>query len=126
MICANANARLRAQQTSINAALKADQANDTATNRHALGNALDQDAQIASPLLDQLRALEPPAGDRVIAAKYESGVASQIGLIQQLANAVNNNDAQAVKTISQQFQQGKASVRRLAQGYGFKVCGSGT
>ena len=124
-ICANARAKLRVQQAAINAALKAEQANDTATNRHVLGDALNQDSLVASPLLDQLRGLQPPAADRVVIAKYESGVASQIGLIQQFANAIDSNDAQAVRTIVQQLQLGKASVQGLAQGYGFKVCGSG-
>ncbi len=87
---------------------------------------MNRGAQIASPLLDQLRALQPPASDRVVVAKYLSGVASQINLLQQFATAVENDDARGVKTISQQFAQGKASVRGLAQGYGFKVCGSGT
>lgn len=125
-ICTRANAKLKSQQNVINAALKADQANDTATNRQALGEAMNRGAQIASPLLDQLRALQPPASDRVVVAKYLSGVASQINLLQQFATAVENDDARGVKTISQQFAQGKASVRGLAQGYGFKVCGSGT
>jgi hypothetical protein len=124
-ICTTARTQLNAQQTVVNAKVAAEEANDTATNRHALGDAVTQDIAIASPLLDQLRTLEPPAGDRVIIGKYLSAVAGQITLYQQFVTAVENNDAQAIQTVSQQIQQGKASAKGLAQGYGFKVCGSG-
>jgi hypothetical protein len=106
--------------------LNAVQRNDTATNRQALAVNVNREVRFASPVLDQLRALEPPAGDRVVIAQYLGAVASNISLAQRFAGAVENHDAQAVQPVAQQLHDNAVSARALAQGYGFKVCGSGT
>jgi hypothetical protein len=124
-ICKTARTKLNAQQASINAAARADQTSDTAANRHALATALNQDANIATPLLNQIRALAQPAGEHAVISDYVSGVGAQIGLVKQLATAIDKNDVQAAQSVSQRMAQGKASVDAAAQRVGFKVCGSG-
>ncbi len=125
-ICQAGRIKLTRQQSVVDAVTRAEQSSDTPANRDALAAALDKFVRIASPELDQLRALEPPASDRVVISKYLAGVAPQISLLEQFVTAVRSNDAQAVQMLATQLQQGKALVQGLGQGYGFKVCGSGT
>jgi hypothetical protein len=125
-ICGQAKVKGKAEVDAVNAAVKAEQGNDSAANRQALGNALNREIQVAKPVLDQLRALQPPPGDRVVIAKYLGAVASNISLAQQFVTAVESDESQAMQTISQQINQGTSTADGLAQGYGFKVCGSGT
>jgi hypothetical protein len=124
-ICRAAKGKLNAQQGVVNQAAQADRSSDTAANRQALAATLMKFAQLASPELDQFRALQPPSRDRVVISKYLAAIASQISLVQQLANAIHANDLQRVQAVSQQVSQNKATLQALAQGYGFKVCGSG-
>ncbi len=124
-ICARGSAAVDAYQGKVNAASAAEQASDTAAHRDALASALQSAAAPAGPVLDQLRALTPPAADRAVVAQYLADVARQTGLLGQLATAVRNDDGTAATTVSQQIATGKTAFERLAQGYGFKVCGSG-
>jgi hypothetical protein len=123
-ICTIAKTRLKAQESLIGARLAAAQANDTKTSRQALADAVTQDVAIAGPWLSKLRALEPPMRDRAVVAKYLSAVARQMTLFQRFVAALENDDAYTLQTVSEQIKQGKASATGLAQGYGFKVCGS--
>lgn len=123
-VCRAAVDSLKHRQKKIDAAARAEQVNDTAANRTVLAAALRAEVGRAQPQLDQLRALTPPPSDRVVIAKYLAGVAGQITLVDQLAAAIDNNDSSTFKVVGQQLTVGKAEVRGLAQGYGFKICGS--
>jgi hypothetical protein len=125
-ICAKSKSDFDPLQKNINAALQAEQTSDTATNRKALANAFNSAAQSASPFVDQLRALQPPPGDRVVIAKYLGSVTSNIKLLQQYGNAIAANAPRSVQTLAQQLNQGSATAKSMAQSYGFHVCGAGT
>jgi hypothetical protein len=124
-ICAKSKRDFDPLQNQINAALRAEQASDTAPHRKALANAFNRAAQSASPVVDQLRALRPPTRDRVAVANYLGSVASNIKLLQQYANAIAANAPRSVQTLAQQINQGSATAKGLAQNYGFHVCGAG-
>jgi len=123
-VCRAAVDSLKHRQKKIDTAARAEQVNDTAANRTVLAAALRAEVGRAQPQLDQLRALTPPPSDRVVIAKYLAGVAGQVTLVDQLATAIDNNDSPTFKVVSQRLTVGKAEVRGLAQGYGFKICGS--
>jgi len=123
-VCRAAVDSLKHRQRKIDAAVRAEQVNDTAANRAVLAAALRAEVGRAQPQLDQLRALTPPPSDKVVIAKYLAGVAGQVTLVDQLATAIDTNDIPTFKVVSQQLTVGKAAVRGLAQGYGFKICGS--
>jgi hypothetical protein len=125
-ICQSARAKLTPLQATLGRELQAEQASDTAAHRAAVAATFRQSTQVASPLLDRLRTIAPPPSDGAAMAKYLSGVASQITLIDKFADAVLANDAEAVTTLGHEITQGKASVNALARGLGFKICGSGT
>jgi hypothetical protein len=125
-ICTSATAALKDQQKAVNAAADAVNTSNTATNRRALAEAMRNAIDVASPMLDKLRALDPPAADRVTISKYLDGIATQIDLLSQFARAVDSNDGSAVTSLSQQLDTERATTKGLAQGYGFKYCGSGS
>jgi hypothetical protein len=124
-ICAAGNgSHADAEQKKIDAAVRADQTNDTPAARDAVATGLEAEVAIANPLLDRLRALTPPTADRVVVSRYLAVMASQINLVDQLSTAIAGDDAATVTTVSQQVTDGKANLNGLAQGYGFKVCGA--
>ena len=114
-----------ATQTKVDAAINADLTSDTAANRTLFAEALRKAAAVTRPFLDELRALSPPASDRVVFARYLSGVAGQVDLLDALADGIDADDQAAIDGATTRLRQGKASVKGLAQGYGFKACGSG-
>ena len=75
-------------------------------------------------LIGKLRAITPPAADSAVINRYLSGVSSQTGLINQLADAIKAHDTKAITTLGTKIQQGAAVVQGVAKTYGFKVCGS--
>ena len=125
-ICRQSKTKYDPQVKAAKAALSAEQKQDSAANRHALGAALNQEAQIAATVLNQLRALQPPPGDGATIGSYFDSVGTNINLAHQFVNAIDNNNVQALQTISQQLNRVTATAERQAKSYGFKVCGSGT
>jgi hypothetical protein len=77
-----------------------------------------------SRLLTQFRALTPPTGDEAVVNNYLNAMGGQIQLTTRAADALTNGNATAAQADLQALQQAGPRVRALAQGYGFKVCGS--
>lgn len=123
-ICGAASTQLDPQQARLNDALKVEQNVDTAAHRAALASALREETGLVRPQLDRLRALKPPAGDGATIAGYIAAVSSEADLTDQFAAAVAANDGAHLTQLASELTQGKATATRLAEGYGFKVCGN--
>jgi hypothetical protein len=123
-ICAAANTGLVAPQRKVDAAFKAEQTKGSAAHRLALAGAVRAESTVASAELARLRGLTPPAADRAAVGRYEAAIASQVGLIDQLAAAVAANDGARLTAVGDKLAAGKTAVDGLASAYGFKVCGN--
>lgn len=80
----------------------------------------------ADEVLDGIRAITPPEGDEEFVTSYVDAVSAQKAVIRRLADAIEAEDQQRVRTVSVELGKGQKRVEELAQGYGFKACGSGT
>jgi hypothetical protein len=123
-ICLRTDNRLEAEQAKVDAAVKAEQEKSTPAHRKSLASGMRQETALAQAELTQLRALEPPAADRTAVAAYLTVVASQVKLVDQFAQAVDDDDAAGVMTASAKLTIGETTLDNLAKAYGFKVCGS--
>jgi hypothetical protein len=74
---------------------------------------------------DQLRALTPPPQDTAVIKSYLDSAKQVIDLVGQLATATRTSNASQAKTLLAQTQAAASRGKGIAQGYGFKVCGSG-
>jgi hypothetical protein len=80
------------------------------------------DAQTVSESQD--RGLEPPPGDCETINSMLALVDSQALIEEELASASRAVDIDKIKTLLEQGKPIKAKAQGIAQGYGFKVCGS--
>jgi hypothetical protein len=88
-------------------------------------------AKIWRELADEVQAtgeefeqLPVPAGDQAIIDRYLSASRDQIGVLRQIAEALDDGDTTSVTTLLDSGRRSGARVQGIAQGYGFKVCGS--
>ena len=123
-ICRAANTALLAPQANVNTAFKAEQTNGSAAHRKALAAAVRAESAVAASELARLRSLRAPPADRLLVDKYLGAVASQVGLVNQLAAAVDANNGSGLSAIGKRLSAGKSTVDGLAAAYGFKVCGN--
>jgi hypothetical protein len=123
-VCLRTDNQLEAEQAKVDVAVKAEQAKSTAPHRRSLASAMHAETSLAKAELAQLRALRPPAADRAIVAAYLTVVASQVKLVDQFAQAVDDDYAAGVTTASAKLTLGETALDKLAGAYGFKVCGS--
>jgi hypothetical protein len=123
-VCLRTDNQLEAEQAKVDAAVKAEQEKSTAAHRGSLASAMHAETSLAKAELTQLRALRPPAADRAIVAAYLTVVASQVKLVDQFAQAVDDDDAAGVTTASAKLTLGETTLDKLAGAYGFKICGS--
>jgi hypothetical protein len=123
-VCLRTDNQLEVEQAKVDVAVKAEQDKSTAAHRKSLASAMHAETSLAKGELTQLRALKPPPADRAVVARYLTIVASQVQLVDQFAEAVDDNDAAGVTTVSAKLTLGEKPLETLAQAYGFKVCGS--
>jgi hypothetical protein len=123
-VCLRTDNQLEAEQAKVDVAVKAEQEKSTAAHRKSLASAMHEETSLTKAELTQLRALKPPAADRAIVGRYLTIVASQVKLVDQFAEAVDDDDAAGVTTVSAKLTLGEKPLEDLAQSYGFKVCGS--
>jgi hypothetical protein len=81
-------------------------------------------ADSARKAAQELQALTPPNGDADIINNWLTTGESGIPLNEQLADAIENQDAGQMNTLTQQIASANDKADGIAQGYGFKVCGS--
>jgi hypothetical protein len=84
----------------------------------------NQGAQLGSQEFAALRKLPPPPGDAAVLQSSFDAAQQSIDLLNQISSAIRDLDASMVETLSGQLDASSAKARGIAQGYGFKVCGS--
>jgi hypothetical protein len=109
----------------VKAALAALQANETAANRARYAKALRAQAKYLTATREKLQALEPPPEDRVTVSNYLEAGGTAISLAQSLATAVESRDVARITPLVDELNTKTTKAKGIAQGYGFKVCGSG-
>ena len=117
-ICMEARAAVKRHEDAARAAARDEDA-------EAVADALNGTAEEADEQVDRLRAVTPPRGDEEIVDRYLTGIEDQIAVLRRAADAAERNDTSALNTLLQENQRASGEIRGLAQGYGFKECGSG-
>lgn len=86
---------------------------------------LRQQGQIAKSLATSLAALTPPVGDSAAVGRFEHAVSQLSVYSTALANSVHANHAYAARSLAVKLQSWRSQESLLAQGYGYKICGTG-
>ena len=73
---------------------------------------------------DQIRQLKPPAADQEIISQMLSAVDAGVGQLNEAADAVEADNTDQMSVVGSQLKTTAAKTKGIAQGYGFKVCGS--
>jgi hypothetical protein len=89
-----------------------------------VGEAAEESAELVSNEAEQLRSLEPPDSDRKTITRMLALVDSQVLIEEELASASQEVNIEKIKALLEQGKPIKAKAQGIAQGYGFKVCGS--
>jgi hypothetical protein len=97
-----------------------------ATDVRRVGRLLNQLADEADETLARFRSLDVPAGDEQTIDRYLAANRESIKAVRRTAEAFQSGDTEAATRLLQSGQQAGADTRRIAQDYGFKVCGAGT
>jgi hypothetical protein len=91
----------------------------------------ERQAEIFRELADEAQAtgerfdrLPVPPRDQEIIERFSAANRDQIGVVRQIADALDAGDTEAVTALLDSGQKSGAKVRGIAQRYGFKVCGS--
>lgn len=90
-----------------------------------LGEVVQESAEALSSEVEDLRSLEPPSADRETITKMLALVDSQVSFTEGMASAFKSNNTGEAEALLEQAKPIKAQAHGIAQGYGFKVCGSG-
>ena len=85
---------------------------------------VDQAKGISADLVADLRELEPPEGDTTGVEEMIDGVERATNLLEPLAQATLDQDADEVRELQQEVRQITDDVSELAESYGFEVCGA--
>ena len=102
------------------------QAGGARAKRRRLQSALDDAVSTETDILKDLKAVERPegaAGDE--AQRFFRSFEQDLSLLRKLSSAVKLNNAVAFQQAVQQINARRGTTKGVAQGYGFKVCGSG-
>ena len=96
-------------------------------NDRAGAELLDQAAELSSEEFDELQALTPPPGDEVVLDRYYQAASESMDVVSELAAVLRTpqDGLQEVERLNGELEARSSEAQGLAQGYGFKVCGSG-
>jgi hypothetical protein len=75
--------------------------------------------------VNELTELEPPSADSAIIDQLFTSVEEQAEQTGELADALEAGENSKAREIEKEDEQANAKNRGIAQGYGFKACGSG-
>jgi hypothetical protein len=120
-ICARTNAKLKPVQTEL-AALG--RQSDSSVGRVNAARVERRSAAITREGIAQLQALPVPHGDASRVQKIIAALDDLAADIDNIAAATPGNETTAIEAAGQAARTTKATYQGLAQGYGFKVCGS--
>jgi hypothetical protein len=99
---------------------RADRVADPKEQAGILHRVADRGEKVA----DEFDSFDPPPGDARIIDRYVSVSREQLALLRRAADSLEQGDAQEAGTLLDSGQGKGAELRGIAQGYGFKVCGS--
>jgi polyhydroxyalkanoate synthesis regulator phasin len=85
---------------------------------------VEQAEDVSSELVSDLRALDPPQGDADEIDRMIDGFERATDLLEPLAQATVDRDAEAVEELQQEVQQTTDEISEIAESYGFEVCGA--
>lgn len=80
--------------------------------------------EISDELVADLRELEPPEEDREQIDQMIDGLERATSLLQPLAQATVDRDADKLQELQQEVEQTTDEVSEIAESYGFEVCGA--
>jgi hypothetical protein len=92
---------------------------------HQVATLLRQESTNLATEVEELDALQPPAGDIGTVQSILSLDRAKAGLIGNWAKAYDDLDAAAIRRLQIQIGVATAKTRRTARAYGFEVCGEG-
>jgi hypothetical protein len=92
---------------------------------HKIASILGQASQIDADAFSELQQVKPPTGDEAIIQKYLDSGAQVIQFLGDASTAADQSDVGQFTTLMGQERAADNTGKGLAQGYGFKVCGSG-
>jgi hypothetical protein len=105
---------------------KADQRSqelDPPTNPQALRVFVERAEQITRRLVEDLRELEPPEGDRDTIERMIDKIEEAIGYLPAIEKAARLSDVAAIQQLGARLQAAAAEANELARDYGLKKCG---
>lgn len=74
--------------------------------------------------VERIEALQPPPGDQQIIDRYLAKSREGIVLLRRAAEALEDGDTAEANTLLESGPEAEGELRGIAQGYGFKICGS--
>jgi hypothetical protein len=89
-----------------------------------LKSQVDVVISLSEDTLRKFEKLRPPPGDSAVIDKYLQSQRDQIALLRQVSKAAEAEDKAAVQRYVADIRETGQKAKGLAQGYGFKVCGS--
>jgi hypothetical protein len=96
---------------------------------HYLASLYRRAADHATQAYQQIRQVTPPAGDEQIIDNWLSTANTTISLTRDFANAVDSakgTNGSRLRVLVKEIDANNEKAKGIAQGYGFKVCGSDT
>ena len=96
---------------------------------HNLADLYRQAAKVAAAEDQQIRSVTPPTGDESIINNWISIRDTGISLLRDVAGAVDaakGTNGPQLQTLAKKVSSNTDKWKGIAQGYGFKVCGSNT
>jgi hypothetical protein len=96
----------------------------SAASPSEIGVYLKQLAEAGERTANALSTLPPSSADRPAFRKYLDQARTQIQLIRRAADEFASGNTEAGTTDVRAVQQAGPTIRALAQGFGFRVCGS--
>jgi hypothetical protein len=80
-------------------------------------------ADVTEEQFDRMKEVEPPEDAKAF-RRYLSVATASIPLVRRVANQLDAGDLETVSVLSEKVSANSAKARRLAQSYGFRVCGA--
>ncbi len=81
-------------------------------------------ADLSSETADTLDGLQAPPGDAATIERYVAKAREQLIVLRRAADSLGDGDTAEARALIDSSEETAAELRGLAQGYGFKVCGS--
>jgi hypothetical protein len=97
----------------------------TRKDRYADADVMRQYADTLQRPVTKIRQLRPPQGDEEIVNQWLSTAEDSIALFRDVAAAYEFGDVHQVHVLKAESAARANTAKGIAQGYGFKVCGSG-